>query len=154
MGKGLRKLIHKKYHTVSINEYNISRICCKCSNRLNVCYDENNDKVYRLLSFYACMRSDNKNITYRIRDKNAAINMILNLTREWILRTQRRVRPECFNLCYLLRLFHLPSTSTSISIVVRVKWLNTTSLRFLGITIDWILTVIYYVFLIKYYSSK
>ena len=93
MGKGLRKLIHKKYHTVSINEYNISRICCKCSNRLNVCYDENNDKVYRLLSCSACVRSDNKNITYRMRDKNAAIN-ILNLTREWIL-NQRR--PECFN---------------------------------------------------------
>ena len=34
MNKGLRKLIHKKYDTITINECNTSKKCCGCHNDL------------------------------------------------------------------------------------------------------------------------
>ena len=51
--------------------------------------DKNGKKIYRLFSCSRCLRSNNKNITHRMRDKNAAIN-ILNLTRDWLYAQDRR----------------------------------------------------------------
>jgi len=92
MNKGLRKLIHKRYDTISINEYNTSKKCCDCSNYLNNYIDKKGKKVHRLLTCSNCVSSENKQIVYKTRDANSSIN-IMNLTRLWI---EKQERPLCF----------------------------------------------------------
>jgi hypothetical protein len=88
MNKGLRKLIHKKYDTITINECNTSKKCCDCYKDLEYYKDKENKKVFRLLVCSNCVSCENKKIVFRTRDANSSIN-ILKLTKYWI-NTQTR----------------------------------------------------------------
>jgi hypothetical protein len=92
MNKGLRKLIHKRYDTISINECNTSKKCCDCHNDLEYYYDDKGKKVFRLLKCVNCVSSKNKQTVFKTRDVNAATNM-LRLAVCWI---ENRNRPEAF----------------------------------------------------------
>jgi hypothetical protein len=73
MNKGLRKLIHKKYDTLTINEYYTSQKCCECYNDLKHCKDKKGKEIYRLFECSNCVSYENKNTAFRTRDKNSAI---------------------------------------------------------------------------------
>jgi hypothetical protein len=92
MNKGLRKLIHKKYDTLTINEYYTSQKCCECYNDLKHCKDKKGKEIYRLFECSNCVSSKNKNTVFRTRDKNSAIS-IMKLTKEWI---ETQTRPSEF----------------------------------------------------------
>jgi hypothetical protein len=94
MNKGLRKLIHKKYDTITINECNTSKKCCGCHNNLEYYKDTENKQVFRLLVCSNCVSCENKKIVFRTRDANSAIN-IMNLTDNWI---KNQERPLCFQI--------------------------------------------------------
>ena len=94
MNKGLRKLIHKKYHTITINECNTSKKCCDCNNNLEYYKDKENKKVFRLLVCSNCVSCENKKIVFRTRDANSSIN-IMKLTSCWI---EKQERPLCFQI--------------------------------------------------------
>ena len=92
MNKGLRKLIHKKYDTITINECNTSKKCCDCYKDLEYYKDKENKKVFRLLVCSNCVSCENKKIVFRTRDANSSIN-ILKLTKCWI---EKQTRPTEF----------------------------------------------------------
>jgi len=94
MNKGLRKLIHKKYDTITINECNTSKKCCDCNKDLEYYKDNEGKKVFRLLVCSNCVSCENKKIVFRTRDANSSIN-IMNLTRTWI---EKQERPLCFHI--------------------------------------------------------
>ena len=94
MNKGLRKLIHKKYDTITINEYNTSKKCCDCNKDLEYYKDKENKKVFRLLKCSDCVSCENKKIVFRTRDANSSIN-IMKLTSCWI---EKQERPLCFQI--------------------------------------------------------
>ena len=90
LNKGLRKLIHKKYDTITINEFYTSQKCCECRKDLKHYKDKKGEEIYRLFTCSNCVSCENKNIVFRTRDKNSAIN-ILNLTECWIHNQTRPV---------------------------------------------------------------
>jgi hypothetical protein len=92
MNKGIRKLIHKKYDTITINECNTSKKCCDCYKDLDYYKDKENKKVFRLLVCSNCASCENKKIVFRTRDANSSIN-ILKLTKSWI---EKQTRPTEF----------------------------------------------------------
>jgi hypothetical protein len=92
MNKGLRKLIHKKYDTITINECNTSKKCCDCHKDLEYYKDKEGKKVFRLLVCSNCVSCENKKIVFRTRDANSSIN-ILKLTKCWI---DKQTRPTEF----------------------------------------------------------
>jgi len=92
MNKGLRKLIHKKYDTITINECNTSKKCCDCYKDLEYYKDKEGKKVFRLLVCSNCVSCENKKIVFRTRDANSSIN-ILKLTKCWI---EKQTRPTEF----------------------------------------------------------
>jgi hypothetical protein len=92
MNKGLRKLIHKKYDTITINEYYTSQKCCECYKDLKHCNDKKGKEIYRLFHCSNCVSYENKNTVFRTRDKNSAIS-IMKLTKEWI---ETQTRPSEF----------------------------------------------------------
>jgi len=94
MNKGLRKQIHKKYNTITINECNTSKKCCECNNDLSYYKDSNGNKQFRLLVCSGCVRPQVKQIVFRTRDANSAIN-IMNITKCWI---DKQERPDCFQI--------------------------------------------------------
>ena len=94
MNKGLRKLIHKKYDTITINECNTSKKCCDCNRDLEYYKDKENNKVFRLLVCSNCVSCENKKIVFRTRDANSSIN-IMKLTQSWI---EKQERPLCFHI--------------------------------------------------------
>jgi hypothetical protein len=96
MNKGLRKLIHKKYDTITVNECMTSKRCCRCMSLLENHKDEKGRKIHRLLvcKGQGCVSSQNKKAVFKTRDLNSAVN-ILNLTRKWI---ERKERPEEFKM--------------------------------------------------------
>jgi hypothetical protein len=94
MNKGLRKLIHKKYDTITINECNTSKKCCDCNNDLQYYKDKEGKKVFRLLVCSNCVSCENKKIVFRTRDANSSIN-IMKLTSCWI---EKQERPLCFQI--------------------------------------------------------
>jgi hypothetical protein len=94
MNKGLRKQIHKKYDTITINECNTSKKCCECNNDLSYYRHSDGNKQFRLLLCSGCVRPQVKQIVFRTRDANSAIN-IMNLTKCWI---DRQERPACFQI--------------------------------------------------------
>ena len=94
MNKGLRKLIHKKYDTITINECNTSKKCCDCNNDLEYYKDKEGKKVFRLLVCSNCVSCENKKIVFRTRDANSSIN-IMKLTETWI---NKQERPLCFQM--------------------------------------------------------
>jgi hypothetical protein len=94
MNKGLRKLIHKKYDTITINECNTSKKCCDCNKDLEYYKDKEGKKVFRLLKCSDCVSCENKKIVFRTRDANSSIN-IMKLTSCWI---ENQERPLCFQI--------------------------------------------------------
>ena len=94
MNKGLRKLIHKKYYTITINECNTSKICCDCNKDMEYYKDKERNKVFRLLICSNCVSCENKKIVFRTRDANSSIK-IMNLTSCWI---EKQEQPLCFSL--------------------------------------------------------
>ena len=94
MNKGLRKLIHKKYDTITINECNTSKKCCDCNKDLEYYKDKEGKKVFRLLVCSNCVSCVNKKIVFRTRDANSSIN-IMKLTSCWI---EKQERPLCFHI--------------------------------------------------------
>jgi len=94
MNKGLRKLIHKKYDTITINECNTSKKCCDCNKDLEYYKDKEGKKVFRLLVCSDCVSCENKKIVFRTRDANSSIN-IMKLTQSWI---ENQERPLCFQI--------------------------------------------------------
>jgi hypothetical protein len=94
MNKGLRKLIHKKYDTITINECNTSKKCCECNKDLEYYKDKEGKKVFRLLVCSNCVSCENKKIVFRTRDANSSIN-IMKLTQTWI---ETQERPLCFHI--------------------------------------------------------
>jgi len=94
MNKGLRKLIHKKYDTITINECNTSKKCCDCNKDLEYYKDKEGKKVFRLLVCSNCVSCENKKIVFRTRDANSSIN-IMKLTETWI---KKQERPLCFQI--------------------------------------------------------
>jgi hypothetical protein len=94
MNKGLRKLIHKKYDTITINECNTSKKCCDCNKDLEYYKDKEGKKVFRLLKCSNCVSCENKKTVFRIRDANSSIN-IMKLTSCWI---EKQERPLCFHI--------------------------------------------------------
>jgi hypothetical protein len=93
MNKGLRKLIHKRFDTITINEHNTSKKCCGCHKELCHYKDSNNKEIFRLLKCSDCVSSANKKIVFRTRDVNSAVN-IRNITSRWIS-TQERLPVFC-----------------------------------------------------------
>ena len=94
LNKGLRKQIHKKYDTITINECNTSKKCCECNNDLSYYRHSDGKKQFRLLVCSGCVRPQVKQIVFRTRDANSAIN-IMNITKCWI---DRQERPACFHI--------------------------------------------------------
>jgi hypothetical protein len=103
MNKGLRKQIHKKYDTITINECNTSKKCCECNNDLSYYRHSDGSKQFRLLVCLSCNRGNDcsgcvrpqvKQTVFRTRDANSAIN-IMNLTKCWIAKQER---PACFQI--------------------------------------------------------
>jgi len=100
MNKGLRKLIHKKYDTLTINEFYTSQKCCECykdlkhhiNKKVKYRKDTRGKEIYRLFCCSNCVSSKNKNGVFRTRDKNSAIS-IMKLTKEWI---ENQIRPSEF----------------------------------------------------------
>jgi hypothetical protein len=93
MNKGLRKQIHKRYDTITINEFNTSKKCCDCYNEMKHYRDKQNKEVYRLFVCSNCVSCQNKQNVFRTRDANSAVN-IMNLTTCWI---KNQTRPEEFS---------------------------------------------------------
>ena len=94
-GVGLRKLIAKRFLTISVNEFRTSKLCCDCHKEL--CYlhvkkDNKDKKVFRCLTCKGCVSSESKNITFVTRDLNSALN-IRRLAVQWI---EEQKRPEAF----------------------------------------------------------
>ena len=94
LNKGLRQQIHKKYDTITINECNTSKKCCECNNDLSYYRHSNGNKQFRLLVCSGCVRPQVKQIVFKTRDANSAIN-IMNLTKCWI---DSQERPACFQI--------------------------------------------------------
>lgn len=92
INKGLRKEIHKRYNTITINEFNTSKICCGCHNQLEKCKDNNGTNIFRLFKCLKCVSFQNKKIAFRTRDVNSAIN-IRGIARSWI---DHQERPSVF----------------------------------------------------------
>jgi hypothetical protein len=88
MNKGLRKLIHKRYDTITINECNTSKKCCDCFQDLKHYRNKGNKEEFRLLVCSNCVSCENKKIVFRTRDANSSIN-IMNLGKCWIYKQQR-----------------------------------------------------------------
>lgn len=94
LNKGLRKQIHKKYDTITINECNTSKKCCECNNDLSYYRHSDGNKQFRLLVCSGCVRPQVKQTVFKTRDANSAIN-IMNITKCWI---DRQERPACFHI--------------------------------------------------------
>ena len=88
MNKGLRKLIHKKYDTITINECYTSQKCCDCFGYLEYYRNKQMKKEFRLLVCSKCVSCENKKIVFKTRDANSAIN-IMKLTKLWIEKQER-----------------------------------------------------------------
>jgi len=94
MNKGLIKLIHKKYDTITINECNTSKKCCGCLQDLKYYRDKENKEVFRLLMCSNCVSCENKHTVFRTRDVNSAVN-IRHITRCWV---EKQFRPPVFQI--------------------------------------------------------
>jgi hypothetical protein len=89
MNKGLRKLIHKRYDTLTINEHNTSKKCCGCHKDLVHHRNTKKEEIFRLLKCSNCVSASHKKIVFRTRDVNSAVN-IREITGLWI-QEQRRL---------------------------------------------------------------
>lgn len=81
LGSGLRKKIHEKFDTVTINEYNTSKTCAECGSKLKNHVTEKKKTIHRLMECEQCEKEGK--LKYKSRDKNAALN-IMKIAKEWI----------------------------------------------------------------------
>jgi 6-pyruvoyl-tetrahydropterin synthase len=93
VGVGLRKVIAKRFQTVSINEFRTSKLCCRCSKELSHLKVERGGnqpktKVYRCLVCEGCASFDSKKTVFVTRDLNSALN-IRNLAEIWLKKKER-----------------------------------------------------------------
>ena len=94
-GVGMRKLIAKRFCTVSINEFRTSKLCCNCSGRLQHMRAESSakkKKVFRCLICPECESSESKQPVFLTRDLNSALN-IRQLALKWVM---EKTRPAAF----------------------------------------------------------
>ena len=114
----MRKLIAKRFCTVSVNEFRTSKLCCNCFGQLQHLYVEKREKkesddakkkkVFRCLICPECESSKSKNKhTFLTRDLNSALN-IRQLALKWML---EKTRPEAF--CRETNVTGLARTSSS-----------------------------------------
>lgn len=87
MGKGLRKIVSKKFDLALINEYKSSKLCHKCYSEL-----ENYQGKHRVLICNGCSGSESKKTTFINRDINACYN-IMTIAKDWL---EKRIRREVF----------------------------------------------------------
>ena len=110
-GVGMRKLIAKRFCTVSVNEFRTSKLCCNCFGQLQHLYvesDAKKKKVFRCLICHECESSKSKNKhTFLTRDLNSALN-IRQLALKWM---SEKTRPEAF--CRETNVTGLARTSSS-----------------------------------------
>ena len=92
MNKGLRKLIHRKYQTITVNEAYTSKKCCECHGDLEHHKNSEGKDIFRLLVCPNCVRHVVKHTVFRTRDGNSAQN-IKTLVNTWL---EKRERPEAF----------------------------------------------------------
>lgn len=99
MHKGLRKVIERRYETVTIDEYRTSIRCHYCKKEIqNVkipsnCGKSGTKKLYRCLVCVGCQSSKSVNEIpkrYINRDRNGGMN-ILECMKEWI---ENKRRPD------------------------------------------------------------
>ena len=90
-GVGMRKLIARRFCTVSVDEFRTSKLCYKCSGQLEHLRVEQ-QKVYRCLICPECESSKSKQPTFVTRDLNSALN-IRELALKWIT---EKTRPVAF----------------------------------------------------------
>ena len=91
----MRKLIAKRFCTVSVNEFRTSKLCCNCFGQLqHLCVetDAKKKKVFRCLICPECESSASKQPTFWTRDLNSALN-IRQLALKWMT---ERTRPVAF----------------------------------------------------------
>jgi len=87
MGKGLRKIVSKKFDLALINEYNSSKLCHKC-----YCELEKYQGKHRVLTCNGCSGLESKKTTFINRDINACYN-IITIAKDWL---EKRLRREEF----------------------------------------------------------
>jgi hypothetical protein len=80
LGIGLRRIIHRKYRTFSVNEAYTSKRCSCCGSDMENARGKLRDgsfgSIHRLKCCSGCVSSDNKNVALRNRDLNAAKNIL------------------------------------------------------------------------------
>jgi hypothetical protein len=83
-GIGLRRLIHRKFRTVTTDEYLTTKLCNGCGNRMKnhtvpstakKHQRTGRVKVHRLMCCSECVSSESKHVAFRSRDLNAAKNI-------------------------------------------------------------------------------
>lgn len=96
MNKGLRKEIHRKYDTITVNECLTSKTCCMRMSELENHRGKKGKKMHRLLvcKGRGCVKFTKQKVVFKTRDLNSAVN-ILNLTKAWL---ERKERPEEFKM--------------------------------------------------------
>ena len=95
MGVGLRKLVAKRFQTVTVNEFRTSKLCYRCHEELchlRVKKDNKSKKVFRCLVCNGCASSESKQPVFVTRDLNSAQN-IRQLAIHWL---NERTRPSVF----------------------------------------------------------
>lgn len=92
LGIGLRRLIHRRFDTVTVNESYTSQKCCGCHTNLEHAKNIEGKPIYRLLRCLKCVSFNNQPIVFRNRDANSATN-ILNLAKCYL---SDSTRPESF----------------------------------------------------------
>ncbi len=69
----LRKILSKRFETVSVDEFRPSKMCCSCEKELECMkLKGNTKKVYRCLICKECNRSESKQSVFLTRDFNSA----------------------------------------------------------------------------------
>lgn len=93
MRNGIRRLISKKFETVSVDEYNTSKRCYHCDNELENYRDKMNRKVHRCLVCRKCLSLENGKgaMRHMNRDINGSLNILRCL--ESVLKGEER--PRC-----------------------------------------------------------
>ena len=84
MGKGMRKIVAKRFDLALVNEYKSSQTCHHCYKKL-----ENWQGKHRVLVCHGCSGSESKNSVFMNRDLNACHNLI-TISKDWIEKKFRR----------------------------------------------------------------
>ncbi len=89
MGKGMRKLVAKRFDLALVNEYKSSQLCHHCYGKL-----ENWQGKHRVLVCHGCCGSESKKSVFVNRDMNACYNLV-TISKDWIESKFRRSVFSC-----------------------------------------------------------